>query len=485
MQTRNAEVSYDREPAPTLAGPDMSKLLYIGAWMLFAMSATHAATLPAAVELDMHGLRYTLNQSRDPAEGNYEVIARETALVTSDGRYRYSTDTRYPGNITFRFLVGSPSGSSTVDLLKWRNGIEIERDDAATARKSYADLLFLAPAMLLNLSNQRSDGGETADGVHIESMLDPANRPATIAVDTKSGDIVRAKSDKLSYEYSGYAVRDGIRQPGHINVRDGDRLVASWDVAAKSTAPAANAFDLPAGYIETQAKGSLRATLVADGAYRVDGTESGYHTGFVVGSMGVAVFDAPVSPQEAAKVRALIEETAPGRKITHIVLSHGHRDHIAGLPAYLPQEGVQVLVGRGGMQALRRQMGDGVAARAREVLEETTIDLGSRKVRLVPLASSHANDMLVAYDASSHTIFHGDLFYLPEVGPIPPAFDVSVELQDLIAKHHMQADHLVGVHGRSGTDDDLRASIALRAMTPQAIQKKTAVRRLSVWSKPK
>lgn len=441
----------------------MNKLRFLSAWTLFAISTLRAAALPASVELDMQGLRYTLNQSRDPAEGIYEVPAKQAVLLTSEGKYRLSTDTLYPGNIRFQFLeVGSAAGSSTVDLLKWRTGIEIQREDAAAARGNYADLLFLAPAMLVNLATQRRSSGEDSGGIHTESLLDPAGRPATISIDNKSGDIVLAKSAHLSYEYSAYTLRDGMRQPGQIKVRNGDRLVASWNVSARATVPAAGAFELPAGYIESPAKGSLRAARVAADTYRVDGTESGYHTGFVAGAQGIAVFDAPVGPEEAAKVKALIEHTVPGRKITHVVLSHGHRDHIAGLPAYLQQEGVRVLVGRGGKQALQRQFGAAVATNASEIVDDTVIDLGGRTVRLLPLASTHASDMLVAYDEASSTIFHGDLFYLPEVGLVPPAFDGSVELEALLENRGLRAERLVGVHGRSGTRDDLRASIALR-----------------------
>jgi glyoxylase-like metal-dependent hydrolase (beta-lactamase superfamily II) len=75
----------------------------------------------------------------------------------------------------------------------------------------------------------------------------------------------------------------------------------------------------------------LRATSLGHGAYRIDGAPSGYHTGFVVGTNAVAIFDAPISPAEAQRVRAVIERTAPGRRITHVVASHTHRDHIAGL----------------------------------------------------------------------------------------------------------------------------------------------------------
>lgn len=441
----------------------MGKLLVSGAVALVCATAVHAAEAPRVLELDMHGQRYTRDQARDPAEGVYEIQAKQKVLLSKDGSYRHSTDTRFPGNITFQFLeVGDAAGSSTVDLLKWRTGTEIQREDAARARSNYADLLFLAPAMLLEQARQRTTDGSATDTSRNETLLDAADRPATVTLDPRSGDVLRAKSTQLSYEYSDYVQRDGVRQPARITVSNGERVVARWNVTARAASPDAQAFQLPAGYVETAPKGPLRATPLASGAYRIDGTPSGYHTGFVVGTKGVAVFDAPISPEEAAKVKELIEQTAPGRKISHVILSHGHRDHIAGLPAYLKQEGIQVLLGRGGKQALQRQMGAEAANKAREITDNSEIDLGGRTIRLLPIASTHANDMLVAYDQHTRTVFHGDLFYIPEVGPIPPAFDVSVELDRLLSQHKLETRQLVGVHGRSGSYEDLQASIALR-----------------------
>ena len=48
------------------------------------------------------------------------------------------------------------------------------------------------------------------------------------------------------------------------------------------------------------------------------------------------------------------------------------------------------------------------------------------------------------------------------VGPVPPAFDVSVELDALLRQHNLTTEQLIGVHGRSGSYQELQASIALR-----------------------
>lgn len=131
------------------------------------------------------------------------------------------------------------------------------------------------------------------------------------------------------------------------------------------------------------------------------------------------------------------------------------------LPAYV-DAGTQVLVGAGGRAAALRQHGAALAERVVEVTAERELDLGERKLRLMPMPSSHARDMLVAHDPAAATIYQGDLFYLPEVGPVPPAFEVSEELNRLITTRQLKVEHIVGIHGRSGGPADLAQSLQLR-----------------------
>ena len=258
------------------------------------------------------------------------------------------------------------------------------------------------------------------------------------------------------------ARRGAALQPQRISTYRGTRLINRWeDVAVAATDIDARTFDLPAGYVERADRGPLRATALGHGAYRIDGAPSGYHTGFVVGTNAVAIFDAPISPGEAEKVRAVIEQTAPGRRITHVVASHTHGDHIAGLPAYL-KAGATVLTGKGGGVAIRRQFENLAASAIEEVSTPRTLDLGGATVILYPLASSHAAEMLVSYAPASRTLFQGDLFYLPEVGATPATFEGGEELSRLIAAHHLDVSNIVGVHGRSGGPAELADGVRLR-----------------------
>lgn len=430
--------------------------------------------LPAAasaVELDMRGLNYTPDQARAADVAIAKVEAKQTVLIDRDGRFRLRTRTLYPGAIEFGFLtVGSASGSATVDELKWRDGLEIQRDPAETAREDHADLMFLAPALMLREAIAQGAKTTTEGPRTIVGFQDGAGRPATLTVEAASGEIVAASVGPRSYAYSEYREIRGLKQPGRIEqLRDG-KLNSVWsEVTLRAAdAPAAADFVLPAGYVEKTAPGPLRATALGQGAYRIDGAPSGYHTGFVVGDKSIAVFDAPIDPDEAAQVRATIERAAPGRRIAYVVLSHAHRDHIAGLPAYTADGAVEVFAGARAGVALKRRLGDKAPAKLTELASRRRLDLGGKRVDLYPLDSSHSETMLVGYAPESRTVFQGDLFYLPEVGPVPAAFDGSEELEGLIATERLDVARIVGVHGRSGKREDLAEALRLRKAQARA-----------------
>ena len=436
---------------------------------LLALSASQGA-LAQSLQLRLQGLRFVNEQAADPATALLEVPALQLLSLAPDGRYRVETDTLYPGQIRFRFVeTGGPEGSTVVDVLRWRNGTEWQTNSAANARNNRAEQLFLVPAWLLAQASERKPlAGEPG---HAESFVDAAGRPGRLWFERAGGRLLRAQSPTLSYEYSAETLdADGLKQPRKINVSAGATLRARWQVESLSREPLADSlYQVAAGYVAPVERGPLRATALGGGSYRVDGTASGYHLGFVVGSEGVAVFDTPVNADEGRQVRALIARTAPGLPVRHVVLSHGHRDHTGGLAAYL-DEGAQIHVGAGGRAALTRQHGAAVAARATELSKARELDLGGRRLQVLPLPSSHARDMLVAHEVESGVLFQGDLFYIPEVGPVPPAFEVSEELAALIEQKRLKPTVLVGIHGRSGSPAELAQSLALRRAAEQGRQ---------------
>jgi glyoxylase-like metal-dependent hydrolase (beta-lactamase superfamily II) len=73
---------------------------------------------------------------------------------------------------------------------------------------------------------------------------------------------------------------------------------------------------------------------------------------------------------------------------------------------------------------------------------------------------------MVMHLPGSRILFQGDLFYLPERGDPPPAFPVVRELRQLMQRHRLEADLIVGVHGRPATPRQMLES--LRRRLPRA-----------------
>ena len=454
---------------------------YVAFALLFSAAATAAsdprATLEASaralaipesvrtVTLTMQGVVHVRDQASRPDIPIVELPDRQSVLLARDGRYRLESDTTFPGTIRFHYLtIGSPTAWASVDLMRWRDGNEIDRTQAATGDAEFSDLLLLAPGLLLDDARKRAPdlSIDPASGDVRVTFRDRVDRLTTITIDPATKLVRSATSGDKRYAYDDYRKEGDALQPQGIFIYSGTRLTNHWQsVAVAATNIDARTFDLPGGYVERADRGSLRATSLGHGAYRIDGAPSGYHTGFVVGTNAVAIFDAPISPAEAEQVRAVIERTAPGRRITHVVASHTHRDHMAGIPAYL-KSGATVLTGKGGGVALRRQFENLPASAIEEVSTPRTLDLGDTKVILYPLASSHAAEMLVSYAPASRTLFQGDLFYLPEVGRTPATFEGGEELSRLIVANHLDVIDIVGVHGRSGGPAELADGIRLR-----------------------
>lgn len=405
-------------------------------------------------QLQLHGKRLVANQASKATQTLQEVPASETLSYDTAGAFIWSTHSRWPGGIEFRYRqTAKPTGSATIDVLKWRDGLDITAKDAEATRRDFADLAFYHPQLLrANLSELRElSNPDNAGGQRLWQFKDAAGRPASYLTSADGERLISAQSVNSSYTYLDYQSDAALASPQTLQIRRAEQLVAEWHLQFSARAAFSEAeFKLDAAYQDKPDRGPLRASKLAEGVYRIDGSASAYHTGFVVGSESIAVFDAPINPEQAKLAKALIEAQAPGLPIRHLVISHAHRDHINGSPAYW-SDSLKIYTGRQGTPAIQRQLGKDFASRVSEVQHDSEIDLGQRKIQLFAINSAHAEEMLVAYDATSQTIFQGDLFYLPETGPVPPAFEVGFELKKLLQEKNLKVQHFVGVHGRSAS----------------------------------
>lgn len=148
--------------------------------------------------------------------------------------------------------------------------------------------------------------------------------------------------------------------------------------------------------------------------------------GLVVGDDAVLLYDTGSTLREGAEIRRQAQALC-GRRVTHIVLSHPHFDHVFGTAAFsgarvygavglaelLPRERESLRD-----SAVRHGVGATDATEAADVLVapqhavsgESTLDLGGRQVLLANVGPGHSgHDLALLVPGAREVVFCGDL----------------------------------------------------------------------------
>lgn len=433
--------------------------------VVFAFTALSLFTQTATAadwQLQLSGYAVAQGQAADPQQNEQKAPLQQQILLNEQGHYRLERRSTFPGDITFHVLeVGGPEGKKTVDLAGWRTGTETDSQGPDSARIGYADLLLLSPALLLKQARELS----AVDATGGQTLKDPAGRSVALQFDVDRN-LTAAEVDGLQYQYSNWSTHNGMRQPGKVSVTRGGRLLREF--TALQLAPAsikASDWQLPAGYSAAFARDGLKVVPVEGALYRLEGSPSTYHMAFAVGSTGIVLFDTPRSKEEGSAMRALISSAFPGKQVTDIVYSHGHLDHQAGLAAWLDLK-PQIWTGAGGRAALTRNVPGSDTLQVQELTAAHDVTLAGLNLRLLPKRSPHAHDMLVALLPAAGAVLQGDLFMVPNQGPVA-AYPAAKELQQLLQEEGFAARHIISVHGRVATADELAQSVRLSQPPPK------------------
>lgn len=420
---------------------------------LAGLTASGSA-LATTWQIDIAGYGVARGQAPNPADSIYHFPLKQYITLDNQGNYRDERFRTFPGKITFHFLeVGSENGAKTVDIDGWRTGTETDLADAQSAKESYADLILFAPALLDTLAVSKTP----IDSEGKQTLVDQANRTWQIQR-SENGDIIEIKNDKLSYQYHNWQGENSLRHPKKLQLFRGDNLVRDYsDVNVRAIEDGKVSFDVPAGYETSLVRDGLRIVQVADQLYRLEGSPSTYHMAFAVGSNGIVLFDTPRNKAEGQLMRQQIELAFPDKKVTDIVYSHGHSDHQLGLSAWLDLNPT-IWTGENGRLAVQRNVPDVNLDSIVEVKAERNLTVGNLTFRLIPHNSDHATDMLVALFPAAKAVLQGDLFMVPNQGPVA-AYAMAEQLQTLLTNAKFNAEHIISVHGRVATSDDLALSV--------------------------
>lgn len=140
--------------------------------------------------------------------------------------------------------------------------------------------------------------------------------------------------------------------------------------------------------------------------------------GIIAGRSGVMAIEGLFTPQGARWMASQARQLT-GRWPTHVVLTHYHADHANGVDGFIadgfPTRILTTDATRAQVLAKNTPAVDSRTAALRDVTllsatSETTVDLGGRRVRIVPRAGHTSSDVSVELDDPS-LVFAGDLVW--------------------------------------------------------------------------
>jgi glyoxylase-like metal-dependent hydrolase (beta-lactamase superfamily II) len=207
----------------------------------------------------------------------------------------------------------------------------------------------------------------------------------------------------------------------------------------------------------------VQAQSVGNGVTHLRG---GSHNSLVIEQAnGVVVVEAPLYEARAKAIYSWITTNIPGKQVTHLVLSHHHRDHAAAARTFVAR-GAKIVVGAlaqphyaSSFRAARTIDPDELATTPRaaqfEIVPiggEITIPDATRPVRVIHVPSTHASDMVIAYAPNQQVLFVSDI-YSPGLPGGNPAG--AKEVRDVVVAKSLALGTIAGGHGTTGTRAEL------------------------------
>lgn len=209
---------------------------------------------------------------------------------------------------------------------------------------------------------------------------------------------------------------------------------------------------------------TVHETQLAPGIFFLDAT----HNSLAVEQADhVVLIEAPLDRERSAAIAAWAAQKFPGKPITQVIATHHHFDHAGGLRQFVAagativvHESTKAFFDDRVFGASCTVFPDDLAAHPRAASIKTVPALGTLRlddptnpIEVYPIASSHADDMVVAYLPNQGILFNSDL-YIPLTDDLKqsgftPYFTAKDfrDLADGIQHHGLSPAVIVGGHG--------------------------------------
>jgi glyoxylase-like metal-dependent hydrolase (beta-lactamase superfamily II) len=401
--------------------------------------------------VDVAGRRVRTEQTRTPTFMHFQGPAPQRQVTGLDGDVAYAIGAN--GNAT-----------RAADAVVRDRSMEFYHHPITIVRAA------LDPAA--RLANSRTFDGQhvvsvtTADGFTLTVATDAATRlPSSVTSMTYNanlGDVA------IETKFADYQTIDGLKLPAALTTRTDQYSTASirltrqavdrdlGDIAAPAQAAAA-----PAG----PPAATVTVEEVARGVWLLGGQS--HHSVVVEFGDHLKMIEAPQSEARTLAVIARARELRPGKPLTHVINSHHHFDHSAGIRAAV-SEGLTVVTHQANasffVEAAKRShtiAPDALARNPKPIKIEPVGDGVVYKDDAMTMllyhveGSGHGDAILMAYLPRERLVIYVDL-YAPG-GAIQP---YAANFLENIRRRNLRVDRLVPLHGRIGGYDELVKTVA-------------------------
>lgn len=196
-----------------------------------------------------------------------------------------------------------------------------------------------------------------------------------------------------------------------------DETLADWGRSGHQFYQMMAALGFPRSGLET----NIETEELAPGVHHVRGNF--HHSLVIEQENGIVVSEAPLHELRSEAVISWIESSFPGKPITHVIATHHHSDHSAGVRSFVARGAIAVTHEAAEefftdiFQRPSTLRPDALAENPIGANIETvpaggsyTIPDTSRAVAVYPLANEHAADMLLVHVQGAGVVFVSDIY---------------------------------------------------------------------------
>jgi glyoxylase-like metal-dependent hydrolase (beta-lactamase superfamily II) len=187
---------------------------------------------------------------------------------------------------------------------------------------------------------------------------------------------------------------------------------------------------------------------------------------------GVVVMESGQNDLKGEEIIKWIGDRYPGKPISHLILSHHHNDHSAGMRPYVAAGATLVVHGEA-VETYRMHASRAPSTVLQDALDRNPAELSivgvpegepyriedsKNPIVVYPLAMAHVTDMIYAYVEGENILYSGDLYIGglardirsgSERGPDILPFHAGVSLAKSIEEHNLEIGELVSTHDRA------------------------------------